>query len=352
MKKEINQLKRMFLRWLTSKLASASPKKPLSSGFNYRSSRILIVRPNHRLGNQILISPIIAELTEVMPNCKIDLLVQGNLAPILYSHVAQIDTIIKLPRKPFKELGLYIKTIWNLRAKEYDFAINAVQYSSSGRLYTVLSHATYKIVGKENDPEILNKATDYRHIAKYQLYTVRNYLRKLEIPVQNDAATPLTIFLSPQEKEKGKEILNNLVPKSQRTIAIYTFATGEKCLPVNWWTTFYERLKTTYPDHNILEILPAENVSQIHFAATHWYSRELREIAGVMANCAVWIGADCGIMHLACASEIPVLGLFTGKNEHQYTPYNHLSKSIIQYDNEQFTEDIFSSLKEILPYNH
>ncbi len=348
MKKEINQLKRTFLRWLTSKLASASPKKPLNSGFNYRSSRILIVRPNHRLGNQILISPIIAELIEAMPDCKIDLLVQGNLAPILYGHVAQIDTIIRLPRKPFKELGLYIKTIWNLRAKQYDFAINAVQYSSSGRLYTVLSNATYKIVGKENDPEIQNHTTDSRHIAKYQLYTVRNYLNKLGILVKKEAATPLTVFLTGAEKEKGKEILDMLVPNTQKTIAIYTFATGEKCLPVAWWTPFYERLKAAYPGYNILEILPAENVSQINFAAKHWYSRELREIAGVMANCAVWIGADCGIMHLACASEIPVLGLFTGKNEPQYTPYNHLSKSIIQPDNDQFTEDIFSSLKKIL----
>jgi len=348
MKTQINQVRRTFLRWVTSKLASASPKKPLPKEFDYATSRVLIVRPNHRLGNQILISPIIAELIASMPHCKIDLLLQGNLGPLLFQNVPQIDTIIKLPRKPFKELGLYLKTLRNLQAKKYDFAINAVQYSSSGRLYTMLANARYKIVGQENDPAILSSTTDSRHIAKYQLYTVRNYLKQLNIPVNAGSATPLTIFLSEQEKKLGKNILDGLVPASKKTIAIYTFATGGKCLPESWWTPFYERLKTTYPEHNILEILPAENVSQINFAATHWYSRELREIAGVIANCEVWIGADCGIMHLACASETPTLGLFSGYNVTQYVPYNTGSKAIMQPENAHFTDDIFNELHTIL----
>ena len=348
MKRQINQIKRTSLRWLTSKLASVSPKKPLPAGFDYTTSRVLIVRPNHRLGNQILISPIIAELIKAMPSCKIDLLLQGNLGPVLYEHVTQTDKFITLPRKPFKELGRYFKTIWNLRAKEYDFAINAVQSSSSGRLYTVLSNARYKIIGQENDPAIINSTTDSRHIAKYQLYTMRNYFEQLQIPIETGKATPLTIFLTEQEKENGKIILDSLVPASQKTIAIYTFATGAKCLPPAWWNPFYERLKTTYPHHNILEILPAENVSQIDFRATSWYSRELREMAGVMSNCEVWIGADCGIMHLAVASEIPTLGLFSGYNYAQYAPYNEGSKAIIQPENEHFEEDIFTELASIL----
>jgi ADP-heptose:LPS heptosyltransferase len=352
MKIQINQLRRTFLRWVTSKLASASPKKPLPKEFDYATSRVLIVRPNHRLGNQILISPIIAELIASMPHCKIDLLLQGNLGPLLFQNVPQINTIIKLPRKPFKELGRYLKTIWNLRAKEYDFAINAVQYSSSGRLYTMFSNARYKIVGQEKDATILNNTTDSKHIAKYQLYTVRNYLKQLNIPVNEGPATPLTIFLNEREKEQGKTILDSLVPDSKKTIAIYTFATGGKCLPKSWWVPFYERLKASYPEHNILEILPAENVSQINFVATHWYSRELREIAGVIANCEVWIGADCGIMHLACASKTPTLALFSGYNVAQYVPYNRGSKAIIQPENNHFTEDIFNALQTLLEPTH
>lgn len=348
MKRQVNQVKRTFLKWLTSSLANATPSKPLPVGFDYTKSKILIVRPNHRLGNQILISPIISELITTMPDCKIDLLLQGNLGPILYENVAQIETIIKLPRKPFKELGRYFKTIWNLRAKKYDFSINAVQNSSSGRLYTMLANARYKIVGTENDPEILENTTDWQHIAKYQLYTVRNYLKKLHIPIKNDEPVSLTIYLTQDEKKKGKEILDTLVPAHKKTIAIYTFATGTKCLATTWWTPFYERLKTTYPDHNILEILPAENVSQIDFKSTHWYSRELREIAGVIANCKVWIGADCGIMHLASASEVPVLGLFAGLNNLQYQPYNTGSKAILQQGNDHFTDDIFTALSKII----
>ena len=54
---------------------------------DYRNKikRILICRPNHRLGNLLLITPLIQEISETFPDCKIDLFVKGGIAPTVIS---------------------------------------------------------------------------------------------------------------------------------------------------------------------------------------------------------------------------------------------------------------------------
>ena len=85
---------------------------------------------------------------------------------------------------------------------------------------------------------------------------------------------------------------------------------------------FYERLQSEYADYNIIEILPVENVSQISFLAPSFYSKDLREIGGLIANAEVFIGADSGMMHLASAAKTPTIGLFQKTNTRIYEPYN------------------------------
>ncbi len=91
---------------------------------------------------------------------------------------------------------------------------------------------------------------------------------------------------------------------------------------------FYERLKSEYPDYNIIEVLPVENVSQIGFKAPTFYSKDIREIGSLIANTEVFIGADSGIMHLASSVQTPTVGLFSVTNIKMYAPYNNNSLAI------------------------
>ena len=129
--------------------------------------------------------------------------------------------------------------------------------------------------------------------------------------------------LNATEIEEGNIILNNLVKNNAKTICIYTFATGTKCHSKQWWTEFYKELKSTFKAYNIIEVLPIENVSQIDFKATTYYSKDLREMAAVIENTSLFIGADCGVMHLAAATKTPVIGLFSQGKIEKYKPYGN-----------------------------
>ncbi|WP_026730658.1 glycosyltransferase family 9 protein [Flavobacterium denitrificans] len=325
--KKVNVFRRNLMRNLTKGIGRSDVQK---SGQIDKSEikKVLISRPNKRLGNLLLITPLVQEVTQTFPNCKIDLFVKGGLAPIVFENYGNIDKIISLPKKPFKELIQYLK-VWTLIKKQnYDMVINVDQNSSSGRLAVKFSNAKYKFFG--DLPENVHLPyEDYDHIAKYPVYNLRYALSQFGVEEKKDPVALIDLKLSSEEIAKGKTILNNIVDGNKKSIAIFTFATGEKCYCVEWWEEFYTALKKEYEaDYNIFEILPVENVSQINFQAPSFYSKDVREIGSVMANTAVFIGADSGIMHLASASKVPTVGLFSGANVKKYEPYGNGSLGV------------------------
>lgn len=324
LKYKVNQIRRRLFKTLTGNLdvtrLNPGEKKPTIK-------RILIIRPNHRLGNLLLTTPLIQEVIDLFPDVKIDLFVKGGLAPIVLRNYGNIDSIIQLPKKPFKDLVKYISGWLTLRKRKYDLVINAVSGSSSGKLSAMLANAAYKFPG-EIDDDIKSRYPAHRHIALYSLYSFRSYISKLGFEVDWEKMRYLDLKLTAQEIEVGREIRNRLTGNDGKTIALYTFATGNKCYSETWWQTFYERLKDEFPHYNIIEVLPVENISMLGFKITSYYSKDIREIASVIANMSVFIGADSGIMHLASAAHAPTVGLFSVTNEEVYKPYNKGSLAI------------------------
>lgn len=289
--------------------------------------RILISRPNHRLGNLLLITPLLQEVAHTFPDAKVDLFVKGGIAPVLFEHYHQIDRIISLPRKPFKELGNYVKVWTKIRSRKYDLVINVDGTSSSGRLCTQFARATYKIYGPEEEA-LDNLGLDRQHIAKAPVLLLRDFLNEFGFTAQTGAVPPLDLKLTELELQKGRETVRNLVQNDHKTICLFTYATGAKCYSEQWWTGLYNRILEAAPDFNIIEVLPVENVSQIGFRAPTFYSKDVREIGSVIAGTNVFVGADSGIMHLASASGAPTMGLFSVTNMLKYAPYNPQSQAM------------------------
>ncbi|GIZ09270.1 glycosyltransferase family 9 protein [Flavobacterium sp. UMI-01] len=344
-KTKINILRRKITHGLTKYIGTTKGNQNFDPNSKAVFKHILINRPNHRLGNLLLITPLVQEIHEVFPDCKIDLFVRGGLAPIIFTNYTAVDHYIILPRKPFNELVKYFLVWLKLKKKTYDLVINIDKNSSSGRLSTQFANANFKYFGEENEG-VKNQYSDYHHFAKFPVYEFRNYLSQLGHPKRNQAVPTLNIQLTETELANAKKTLDTLVPADQKTICVFTFATGSKCYPPSWWIPFYEKLVASFPDYNIVEVLPVENVSQIDFKAPTFYSKDVREIAAFIANTALFIGADSGIMHLASTSQIPVLGLFSVTDESKYGPYGNGSCPVNTTTSN--TEMILATAKKML----
>jgi ADP-heptose:LPS heptosyltransferase len=341
--KKVNEVRRKVMRGLTENVGKSTPAK--AGALDGAVKRVLIVRPNNRLGNLLLITPLLQEVATVFPDCKVDLFTRGGLGPILFKNYNNVDRIIQLPKKPFKHLLDYAYGWISLKKHKYDIVINVVNYSSSGRLSTQFARSRFKFFADVDEATKLTHP-DYQHTAKHAVYSFRKFLKDAGITVADTPVQPLNLKLTTKELDHGKKLLEDLTKNQKKTISIFTYATGAKCYPESWWMPFYERLQKEFPDYNIIEILPAENVSQIGFKAPTFYSRDIRDIGAVIANTAVFIGADSGIMHLSAAVHAPTVGLFWVTNPEVYGPYGNNSTAI--NTNETTTEQWIATIKEIL----
>lgn len=290
--------------------------------------RVLILRPNGRLGNLLLITPLVQEITGTFPEAKIDLFVKGGLAPILFKNYPNVDHIIRLPGKPFKELIKYMWAWISLRKYSYDVVINVIDHSSSGKLSTLFAAGKHKLFEVDQEAMREKYGHEYAHIAKFPVFNLRHFLSSSGIEESHEPVPLLDLKLSAEEIANGKKLLEEHVKNDKKTICLYTHATGSKCYSEEDWLKIYEALKLNFPDFNILEILPIENISKLSFKAPSYYSRDLLEMGGLLANAAVFVGADCGVMHLASASHVPTVGLFSLNNVEVYKPYGNNSRAI------------------------
>lgn len=286
--------------------------------------KILIIRPNHRLGNQLLISPLIQEIENTFQACSIDLFLKGPLGEIIYKNYSSVNECLCLPKKHFKALHSYLYCWTKLIFRKYDLVINAVPESSSGKIASMIARSPHKVytIAEENvSPEL----KDYKHIAKKPIY----HLRLLSGIQLSEKIPELNLKLTPKEILKGKEIIEQIFNNNKKTIALFTYATRDKCYPKEWWADFYGSLINKYgTEYNFLEILPKENISQIDFRTQTLYSHDLREIAAVIQNVEILIAADSGMMHLGCAANTPVIGLFSVTDPSIYGPYGRFNLAV------------------------
>lgn len=319
---KLNRLKTKAIRFFTRSYVNS--KKPLQTKDLARNKniRVLISRPNHRLGNQLLITPLIQEVKKEFPASKIDLVVNGNLSSVLFSEDSHIGKIFNLPKKPFNNIFKYLAKSISLIFTNYDIAIAACDHSNSSKIFVKLSRAKLKIYNSAS--EALQKP---EHIAKRPVFNFKKFLNSSE-DLSGYEYSKLSIKLTNEEIEKGKLLIKKLFNNNKKTLCIFTFATGAKCHSEAWWAQFYNALKDEFSDVNILEILPIENVSQINFQSTHFYSKDLREIASLIEGSDVFIGADSGMMHLAASTNTRTIGLFNTTNPKVYTPYGNTNESV------------------------
>ncbi len=326
-RKIIKQQRRAIARLLT--FGIVSNHENLEALERNRISRVLVCRPNHRLGNLLALTPLLAELENVLPWAEIDVVVAGGVAQDLFSGYANVARVFRLPHYAFKSPLQYLRKILAIRKREYDLVINTRTNSSTGRLIANLSNARYRIFTSENSD--LRKTKERRHFAKGPVCLLRGHL--MGSRQQQQRIPPLDIRLTHSEILWGKETLSRIHRQSgqtqaTRTIALFTHATGKKCYDSEWWQAFYKLLSERYGDHGFIEILPAHAKSRLGFAAPVFYSSDIRKLASLISATDVFIGADGGIMHLASAAKVQTIGLFSVTDPESFCPYGGQNTSI------------------------
>lgn len=294
-------------------------------------SRILLLRPNHRLGNTLLLTPLLTELERRYPGAEIDLVTGCEAADDVFAGFRQVRHIHQLTRRPGHHPVHLLSTLLRLRRNRYDLAIDSTRGSRSGRLLLFLSGARHLLGLPEGKRELREGGSAWQtalthapdHFSLDGVYALRCAMG-LPFTDEDNTWPPMRIHLRAEERACGRALLTDLLghePDGDRqVIALFPNATGNKRLCGDWWLTLADALVAAHPRLCFIEMLPAHGQSQLQSRFPAFYSSNVRRMAAVLAQCNGYISADCGVMHLASAAGVPTLGLFTRGNLTRYRP--------------------------------
>jgi heptosyltransferase-3 len=255
--------------------------------------RILVVRPNHRLGNTVLLTPLIVELRRLFPHAEVDVLAGGRAGAALLASFAHVRKIWSIPSRVLRQPLEPMRVLIGMRRRHYDLAIDACAESQTGRLFTLLSGARFKI-GFDHAQKLkgltheLPAADPQLHVAKVPVHLLRTVYG-----VGETAWPALALPLAAEDRH----------------------------LPCAWWQPLLDRLAN---DPSLLvEILPWHGESCFEQRFPALYAADPLQLAALVSMLAVFVSADGGVMHLATAVGTPTVGLFSVTSAARYGPYGN-----------------------------
>jgi heptosyltransferase III len=285
--------------------------------------RVLVCRLNRRLGNLVLLTPLLRSLARSLPQCRIDLLISGPHAELFRSmpgieHVERLRTGRRTGLLPLAAL------LRRLRARRYDLAIDPCLSSTSGRLAVSLCGARWRLgfSGPAQWARLSHSVEPHErltHEALRPLELLRAAFREEDLRLE----PRLGLELSAAEREAGREALcSTLGPAQGRAVGFFRDAAGAKRLDAGWWGV-WSRTMSSVPGLRLVEIAaPASSSDAPDSTPARRYSEaDPRRLAAVLGELEGFVCADTGPMHLASASGVPTIGLFHTSDPVQYAPY-------------------------------
>jgi ADP-heptose:LPS heptosyltransferase len=317
--------------------------------------RILVCRTVHTLGDSLTLTPLLQELSAIYPGAEIDIVGSCPAAREIYGAFFCVGKIIQLPahalRYPLRTLG----ALQQMKRTHYDLVIDPDPQSQSGRLLTLLADATYSLgfVGPKKSGKMTHGVAvpdEPRHKGTIPVFLLRSAIGE---EASKRKYPRLDIQLSAFERRQGQDKLARLTSthsvsaRKKGSIGIFANGTGSKRLGSDWWTRFIEAFEPAVADYDLVEILPAFGQSLLGSRYPGYYSSNVRKMASVITNLSLYVSADCGVMHLACASGAPTVGIFAVTDTSEWGPYGDSNHAIDARDltPEQVAVQILDVLK-------
>ncbi|SEO66200.1 ADP-heptose:LPS heptosyltransferase [Luteibacter sp. UNC138MFCol5.1] len=288
--------------------------------------RILVTRPNHRLGNAVLMTPLVAALEAQYPGAEIDVLGAGAATAQVFSGYGAIGRVHLIHQRALRHPVGTFKVLRAIRGRSYDLVIDAATGSSSGRIVATLARARFRL--RASAPGSLVPP----HLAARPVHALRWALGGvLDAPLP-----PLDLRMSDDERRAGRQALERVLaagPRSDaRVLAVFPNATGRKRFGTAWWKQFLEALTVQLGPMRVVELIAADGKSRVDDQYPAYFTSDIRKLAAFIEAAGTYVSADCGVMHLAAATRAATVGLFSTTDPKRYAPYGEANAGISPAD--------------------
>lgn len=282
--------------------------------------RILVIRTDNRLGNLVLMEPLLRSLQIKFPNTELDILASDVFSELME---CQGYNVIKVDKKgQIRNPARFVNLILELRRRSFDVAIDAAHphsFSLSGAVSTVLSGADCRI------------STDAGDAAGWYTNT------SAEPPIHWHESRALHSLGSVWDSwpEWSPPRLNASDVVERNVAGLHVGASGNKGYPLELLEKLVDRICRKV----ILEIYwgsREERQTAIYLGSRYPVAimpeLSIRGLIDRIAGLRLFITPDNGPMHVASAVSVPVISLFRVDNIERFAPLSKGSKAFYAKD--------------------
>ncbi|RAR63416.1 heptosyltransferase-3 [Onishia taeanensis] len=297
--------------------------------------RILLIRPNYRIGNALISTPAIDAFRSRFPDARLDLLATDKTRG-LFDHLP-VDHCHTMTRRAILRPWLLVTLLARLRRERYDLAVQLVPGSLTGAICTRLIGAQttmgrakpeqrwFDIEVEGATPHAYDAPRPFAHALGV---ACRNRPRlHLSHDEQARAEATLAHCLPAVEPASVKPDTAGVTPTCEPFVAVFIGGHLDKRLPWAQWFDILNALEAANQRHLVClgpeEADLAPTISH-HLEGSRFGAlcppQPLRDFAALVARSGVLISPDSGPLHLAAALEVPTIALMQVKKSQKFVP--------------------------------
>jgi ADP-heptose:LPS heptosyltransferase/glycosyltransferase involved in cell wall biosynthesis len=296
------------------------PTRPLQPASEIR--RVLVVRPDERVGNQLLTTPLLRALKRGLPHAHVDLLAAARQSQVVVSR--HVDRVIPFQKRlAFRRPWTFVCELLALRRARYDLVIEAGHWSGfslTASLLARIASAGAPVIGhrRGESGRFLSHAVDHDPVRENEVSAKLELLAPLglcaddrapETELGCDAALAERVLRPLGMADAGYAILNpgarmtdrRWPPASFIEVARGIADGGLRVLVV--WGPGEEHLARTIAQSSCSQLAPAT---------------DLPTLAALLRGARLCVSNNSGPMHLAVAVGTPTVGLFLSDDRRRW----------------------------------
>ncbi len=293
--------------------------------------RVLLVRPNFRIGNTLMTTPLVLALRRRFPQAQLDYLAGDSTAVLLRG--LPIDRVYCVSRRSIARPWQFLALFWRLRRVGYDVAVEAGLGSFSGALYAYLCGARYRIGCSGRGDRFLNVRLPPFPVA--HVYDSPVAFARL---LGSDCPDAPVYQVLDDEKAVARRILAGLGLMRGEVAAPFAavFIGGhqDKRWPAEQWLELGRELVAA--GGRLLMFLGPEELGleerlrrELPAAVRLLRPQPLRTFAAILAESRLVITPDSGPMHLAAALGVPMIALLQTQQSQLYRPRREHDRALM-----------------------
>jgi ADP-heptose:LPS heptosyltransferase len=335
MRKELEKKGKSFLIEI---LRFFLKNRPISDRINLSSiKKILVIRQDNRIGNPVLVTPLLIAIKRKFPQAKISFLA-SEVSAELFSGSKLADELLVLEKKRYiRNPFVFISNVFKLRRKKFDLAFDCSDentLSLSHGMWIYLSGAKYRIGHKRDRSDLfLNievPPVDYtRHAVDMHLDLLRFLIPGIpgELPF---------LEVRREEEEYIEDYLEKMgISSDDFLVGINLGGTGKK----KWGFENFMELGNRLKRENVKVVYiwgPQEKnwVKNLNNTEVLKEILPLPKLSALLKRCDLFISSDSGIMHLATAVGTPTLAIFIHSDQQKFGPKGEKHRMIFSTEGE------------------